>query len=166
MELNDWLTLVAIVLGPIVAVIITLVFQRHREDRERRLIVVRMLMATRHLPADPNYSTAINLIPVEFHGDKAVMAAFNEYKRATGQDRPVLPDSNSRVHREVATAQTKLISSVLQTLGMSVSEADLAVQAYAADGMLQRDLLYLRSLEAQVRTADALERSLGYEPRN
>ncbi|UVI39250.1 DUF6680 family protein [Qipengyuania spongiae] len=163
MELNDWLTLLAIVLGPIIAVVITLAFQKHREDRERKLVVVRMLMATRHLPGDPNYSTAINLIPVEFHGKPAVMEAFKEYKRATGQDRPLLPDGNHRVNQEVATAQTKLISALLQTLGMSVSEADLAVQAYAADGMVQRDLLFLRSLDAQIRTADALEKSLKEE---
>ncbi|MBX7481220.1 DUF6680 family protein [Qipengyuania qiaonensis] len=157
---NEWLTLLAIVLGPIIAVVITLIIQRTREKRERRLVIVRMLMATRHLPGDPNYSTAINLIPIEFYDEAGVIAALKEYKRATGQDRPILPDGNARVNQEVATAQIKLISAILQSLGMRVSEADLAVQAYAAGGMIERDNLYLRSLDAQIRTADALEKQL------
>ena len=157
MALNDWLTLVAIVLGPIIAVAITLLVQSRREKRERRLVVARMLMATRHLPGDPNYSTAVNLIPVEFHDESAVISAYSEYKRATGQDAPILPDATARVNQEISTAQVKLVSAILQSLGMKVSEADLAISAYAAGGMVQRDALYLQSLQAQVRIASALE---------
>jgi hypothetical protein len=43
---------------------------------------------------------------------------------------------------------------------MKVSEADLAIEGYIADGYINRDNLYLDSLRAQVRTADALEKSL------
>lgn len=63
--------------------------------------------------------------------------------------------------REVSTAQTKLISATLGAVGMNVSEADLAIEAYASAGFIARDNLYLESLHAQVRTADALEKSLG-----
>lgn len=38
MEQSDWLTLAAIVIGPVVAVGITLIVQHYRERRERRLI--------------------------------------------------------------------------------------------------------------------------------
>ncbi|MGO9994125.1 MAG: DUF6680 family protein [Steroidobacteraceae bacterium] len=61
MKLNDWLTLIAIVLGPISAVCITLWIEHRRRLRERRLYVTRMLLMTRHLPADPQYNAAINL---------------------------------------------------------------------------------------------------------
>jgi hypothetical protein len=73
MHLNDWLTLAAILLGPIVAVAITLWIEGRRRQRDTRMIVLRQLMATRHLPGDPMYSAAVNLIPVEFNDEAEVM---------------------------------------------------------------------------------------------
>ncbi len=116
-------------------------------------------MATRHLPGDPNYSTAVNLIPIEFAKEASVIAAYTEYKRAVGQDQPVMPAHVARVDTEISTAQVKMVSAILQSLGMKVSEADLAVSAYAADGMVKRDNLYLDSLRAQLRIAEALEKA-------
>jgi hypothetical protein len=122
-----------------------------------------MLIATRHLPGDPSYSTAINLIPVEFANKPQVMTAFREYQTAISQVRAVLPNDAARQDQDIQTKQTKLISAVLGVIGMRVSEADLAAQAYAANGMIARDTLYLESLVAQKRIADALERSLSDE---
>lgn len=66
--------------------------------------------------------------------------------------------------RELMSAQTKLLSAILQSMGMKVSEADLALEAYAASGMIQRDNLYLESLAAQGRIARALEASIESPP--
>lgn len=155
----EWLTLAAILIGPIASVAITLWIEQRRRQRESRMIVLRLLMATRHLPGDANYSTAINLIPVEFNDVPAVMSAFKDYQQKIRSPRQVLADDLARQTTELANSQVKLVSSVLTALGMKVSEADLAIEAYAADGMIQRDNLYLKSLEAQIRTADALERA-------
>ena len=160
MTLNEWLTLVAIIVGPIVAVAITLWVESRRRKSESRMVVARLLMATRHLPGDANYSTAINLIPIEFHDCKAVMTAFKEYGRQIRNALPDTEEGRQLMHRETMTAQTKLLSAVLQAMGMRVSEADLALEAYAAGGMIQRDNIYIESLVAQTRIARALEASL------
>lgn len=81
MTLNEILTLVGVVASPVVAVGITLWIEGRRRDRDGKMIVVRALLATRHLPGDSNYSTAINLIPAEFHNKATVMAAYKEYHR-------------------------------------------------------------------------------------
>ncbi len=52
MKLNDCLTLGAIVVGPTFAVAITLIIEKTRRTTERRLHIMRMLLATRHMPAD------------------------------------------------------------------------------------------------------------------
>lgn len=147
-------------LSPIVAVLITLWIEGRRRERDGKMIIVRLLMATRHLPSDPNYSNAINLIPVEFAKSRQVMAAYKEYHRVIRREAPQTPESQAIVNTEVSTAQTKLLSAILAAVGMKVSEADLAIQAYAAGGFIARDNLYLDSLHAQIRTANALEQSL------
>lgn len=160
----EYVNLLAILVGPISAVLITLWVERRRSRRDSQMAVARLLMATRHLPGDPNYSTAINLIPVEFFDKPKVMGAFNDYQTAISQARPVLQDDVVRQDQAVLTKQTKLISAVLEVIGMRVSEADLAAQGYAAQGMITRDNLFLESLIAQKRIADALEKSVETEP--
>ncbi len=82
MSLEAALTIVAIVAGPLAAVLITLLVERRRKARETQLHVLRMLISTRHLPSDPTYATAINLVPVEFNRHSAVMGAWNTYIEA------------------------------------------------------------------------------------
>ena len=64
LQIYEWLTLAAILIGPIVAVIITLATEARRRTREQQTQTLRMLLSTRHLPSDPAYSTAINMIPI------------------------------------------------------------------------------------------------------
>lgn len=156
----EYVNLIAILVGPVIAVGITLWVEARRARRDSQMVVIRLLMATRHLPSDPSYSTAINLIPVEFFDKPNVMEAYNAYQAAISQARPVLQDDVVRQDQEVARKQTKLISAVLECIGMRVSEADLAAQPYAASGMIARDNLYLESLIAQKRIAEALEKSV------
>src|SRR3546814_5318903 len=49
---SEILTLIAVIVGPIVAVVITLWVDGRRRDREQKIIVLRLLLATRHIPAD------------------------------------------------------------------------------------------------------------------
>lgn len=160
MDLNSWLTLVGIILSPIIAVLITLWVEGRRRDREGKMVVVRTLMATRHLPSDPNYSTAINLLRVEFADCPQVMEAYREYHRNIRRERPSSDQGVALLDQDILTSQTKLLSAVMMAVGMKVSEADLAVEAYAAGGFIARDNLYIASLAAQPRIADALERSV------
>jgi hypothetical protein len=161
MENSVWLEVAALILGPVSAVAITLWIEGERRQRESRLTVLRLLMATRHLPADPSYSTAVNLVPVEFNDEAAVMTAYKEYQEAIRQR----PDPNDQeavrlCEQIMGTKQTKMIYAIMRALKLKASEADLPVEAYAAKGFIERDNLYLASLHAQLRIATALERSI------
>src|SRR5690242_7236505 len=108
MRLNDWLTLLAILLGPITAVAITLWIEGRRRKRDSQVIVLRQLMATRHLPGDPMYSAAVNLIPVEFNNDRAVMAAYKAYQEAVSQVPGADPEAVARINQNTIVKQTKM----------------------------------------------------------
>lgn len=157
MTTNDWLTLLAIVVGPLVAVGITLWVEGTRRRRDSRVIVLRQLMATRHLPSDPMYSTAVNLIPVEFNDEPEVMSAYKAYQEAIRVRVSDDENENAQAIQVLVSKQTKMIYAIMRSLGLRASEADLPVEAYAARAMTERDALYLASLQGTVRIADALE---------
>lgn len=157
MRLNEWLTLAAIILGPIIAVGITLWIEGRRRMRDSRMIVLRQLMATRHLPGDPLYSLAVNLIPVEFNDERSVMAAHKAYHEALRASAAAPDDQKRQALEFLVSRQTKMIYAIMQSLGLHASEADIPMEAYAAQGMVDRNALYLKSLEGMVRIADALE---------
>lgn len=157
MDVRDWLTLAALLLGPVSAVGITLWIEGRRRKRDSRLNVLRQLMATRHLPSDPVYSTAVNLIPIEFNDEQPVMVAYKAYQTAVSQVPGDDPEAIAQCAQNTAVKQTKMIFAIMQALKLRASEADLPAEAYAAKAMMARDLLWLKSLEGTVRIADALE---------
>lgn len=79
LKFSEWVAFAGLVVGPVIAVALTLWVDGKRKRREQRIQVMRMLLATRHLPGDANYSVAINLIPIEFNDSKDVMAAWHSY---------------------------------------------------------------------------------------
>ncbi|WP_305095966.1 DUF6680 family protein [Croceibacterium aestuarii] len=146
---SEWLTLLAIVLGPIIAVIITLVVEAQRRSRQQRLEIFRTIMTTRHLPGDARYSSSINLVPVEFNRNRAVVEAYNDYIEET-RFKPQAGDEEKKF-RLLASKQTKLIAAMAKDLGFRLRESDLEVQAYAADGFIQRDNMVLDALTGSAR---------------
>jgi len=145
---------VTAILIPIIAVLTTLIYQQRQQRNDRRTMILRQLLATRHLPADPAYNAAINLIPVEFNKVRPVMTAWSEYlkqvrfKPAPGQEE-VQKKENERV-------QTKLITAIMRKLKLEHSEADIQADAYASEGFIWRDNLYLDSLQAARDNAEAM----------
>jgi hypothetical protein len=78
-----WLSVVAIIAGPLFALWIQRNSDDRRELRKRKLEIFRKLMITLKVPLNPNHVDAINMIPVEFHAsrkaDKEVLAAWRVY---------------------------------------------------------------------------------------
>ena len=77
-------TVLAVVAGPILALYIQSRLNIRREKRERRTQVFKTLMATRATRLSADHVIALNMIDVEFYGnkpeDKAVIRAWNSYR--------------------------------------------------------------------------------------
>ena len=160
LTLNECLTLGAIVVGPAFAVAITLVIEKTRRSTDRRLHVMRMLLATRHMPADAQYYMAINLIPVEFNDQPDVMHAWRKYHE---QERERVNPSQEFEHQDrVTVAQSGMIFSVMRSVGLTnLSESDIETQAYLSKKFVERDKVYIDSMRALPEIAATIKRHSG-----
>jgi len=157
MTTNEWLTLCAILVGPIAAVGITLWIEKSRQVTDRRLYVTRMLLMTRHMPADPQYNAAINLIPIEFNDQPKVMEAWRAFHERVNESPE--PARKADHQKRLTAAQSGLIFQVIKCAGLSnLSEGDIQTQAYISQGFVDRDQIYLDSLRAMPAIAATMER--------
>ena len=150
----EWLTLIGIVIGPILAVVVSLRFEQRRRDRDQKLVILRLLLTTRHLVGDPNYSAAINLIPIEFAGHKEVQVAYREFIEAANVD--FTDETRVKVAERTAVKQTRLIFAIARRMKFPIAETDIQTTAYAADGWIKRDNLALDSQKAMRDIANIL----------
>src|SRR6266851_3604900 len=74
----------ATLMGPILAVQIQRIVDRHRAQHDRRVGVYRTLMIER-LSLSPTNIAAYNAIPLEFQGEESVLAAWRKYLEHMGK---------------------------------------------------------------------------------
>jgi hypothetical protein len=70
MEMKDWIMVVAVIAGPILAVQAQKRIERIREKRGRKLRIFHTLMSTRATRLSPEHVSALNMIDLEFYGVK------------------------------------------------------------------------------------------------
>lgn len=88
-SLESWLTIVAIVLGPILALYAQRVLDSFREKRRRQILIFRELMITRYTRLSPRYVEALNAVPIEFENrgrQKRVLDKWKECLDHLGTD--------------------------------------------------------------------------------
>jgi len=83
MTIADWLMILAVLSGPVVAVRLTRYLDNQKEIRERKVNVFKTLMATRAYTVSWSHVEALNRIDLEFDAsnkkEKAVIEAWKEY---------------------------------------------------------------------------------------
>jgi len=80
MELNDIITIVAIVIGPIAAVQIEKFLERKRDSKNRKNNVFKTLMATRGTVLSFSHVEALNRIDLEFSDEKKYKKIIDSWK--------------------------------------------------------------------------------------
>ena len=70
MKLSDVLMIAAVLLAPVVAVQVQKWLEQYRAERERQLRIFKTLMATRATGLSHDHVQALNLIDLEFQGDR------------------------------------------------------------------------------------------------
>ena len=70
MTISDWIMIVAVLLGPILAVQVQKLIEAWRERRSRKVSIFKTLMATRGTPLSPRHVEALNMIDLEFSPKK------------------------------------------------------------------------------------------------
>lgn len=90
------LTLIAIITGPVLAVLAATFLDRRRQTRERQLQLFRMLMSTRRTRLSTDHVAALNLIEVEFHGVKKVIEPYKKLLDHLSKRHPLAPEEVER----------------------------------------------------------------------
>jgi hypothetical protein len=123
MKTAEWLTIVALLCGPVLAVQAQKWIETLREKKNRRLYVFKRLMATRGTPVSPGHVEALNMIDLEFAGnndiDKNVSTRWHEYLdhlNSLSQD-PAVQEKQVPVWTERKDA---LFASLLHDMGKAV----------------------------------------------
>ncbi len=79
--ITNWLIILAIILGPVLAVVVTMVCSHLKEIRQRKLTIFKTLMATRADSTSRNHVNALNTIDLEFDNkEKEVLSSWKEYR--------------------------------------------------------------------------------------
>lgn len=77
--ISDILMICAVILAPLIAVQVDKYLEKKRNKNERKLNVFKTLMATRGKILDPRHVEALNMIDLEFDGEKPVTDAWKAY---------------------------------------------------------------------------------------
>jgi len=82
MTIADWVTVIALVLGPILGVMIAFFLERQGRERERKDDIFRTLMAYRYETHNPEFIKALNLVVPLFRDNKTVLERVEALRQA------------------------------------------------------------------------------------
>jgi len=149
MQFRDWLnvailvvTAIAIVVGPIVAVRLTLRLETLRERLRRKYQTFHALMRTRRVALSPEHVSALNGIQIEFHDDEKVIAAYKRYIDNLGG--PALPPGSDekmikRFVDDRDDAFNNMMFEIGKHLGFSLDKRELVKYSYAPQGWVNAE---------------------------
>jgi len=86
MPIEQWIMVIAIIIGPTISVCISLWFQNYSAKRQAKFNSFYWLMAKRKTALNPNRLDALNTIDVIWANHKKIPALWHEYYSALKQD--------------------------------------------------------------------------------
>jgi hypothetical protein len=149
MQFRDWLSLgilivtaIAIVVGPIVAVRLTLRFEMSREKLRRKYETFHALMKTRRVTLSPEHVTALNVIQTEFHDDEKVITAYKKYIDNLG-GAPLPPGANADAVQRFLEQRDDVFNEMMfeigRHLGFALDKRELRKYSYAPQGWVNTE---------------------------
>jgi hypothetical protein len=158
LKLYELLTLVGIVIGPIVAVVITLITERWRKTHDSQMRLLQALLTTRITPANDQWSMAVNMVPIEFRHHKEVIERWKDYVSQVAIKPSSIDDVESN-GRRIVLKQNAMIHAAAVAMKIKITEGDLQDTAYYSKGSTDRDELVLKALSAFPQIAQSTARS-------
>ena len=140
LEVKDWVTSAAVVIGPILAVQAQKMLERIRDKTERRLRIFKTLMTTRAERVSHEHVQALNMISIEFYGrmifriklqnknEKSVTDAWKKYNAHLNALKTYESLDAWSKHRDELF--TELLYKMSQSLGYDFDEVELKSDAY------------------------------------
>lgn len=113
--ISDWLMMLAVILGPILAVQIQKLIDRRAEDRKQKLKVFRDQMTTRASTLAFQHVSALNMVGLEFNGKKysKVVNAWKTYLDHLNS----FPDEDENMQKIWGEKRNDQLSDLLYEMG-------------------------------------------------
>ena len=127
-------TILAIVVGPVIAVCITRKLDRDRAAAERKMEIFRTLMRTRGMPIHWDHVGALNLVEVEFIDHQDVIKTWKEYLAHLNERPPKEKAEFNAFGRKRDTLLTALMDAIAKALGVKVTQLDILQGNYVPSG--------------------------------
>ncbi len=145
LKTSEWIMIAAIIVGPILAVLSQLGWQRRKEKRDQKVWVFSQLMSLRALPLAPDYVRALNYIDVVFYKNAKVRErwktllghfASDAYKKA-GEEQAAVDRARD--------LSAELMAEMAKDLGYEYDHTHIKENAYypKAHGELESQTLQL-----------------------
>lgn len=140
MDAKEWITIIAVVAGPILAVQAQKWTEALREKKNRRLVIFKALMSTRAERLSREHVQALNMIDIEFYGrrvfgrryqrpkEKAVTNAWKNYNDHLNHKSAY--SSEEIWLKEADTLFTALLYQISIALGYDYDEVQLKRDCY------------------------------------
>lgn len=129
-KIFDWIMLLAIVIGPILAVFVTRLIDWLRDKKQRRLDLFKVMMRTRRTRLSPDHIGALNLVEIEFYKDDKVLNALKLYFQHLSARNLRNGDAGIWL-QEGDHLFTKLLSSMARALGYEIEQLEILTGGYA-----------------------------------
>ena len=147
--ITGMLTIIAIIIGPIAAVVITLWWGSQNEKRRRKTEILASLMRTRATPLSDEHVGALNLVQLEFHNRVPIISAHKSYIEHLNRKLPPV-DQQPTFAAERNNLLLELIAAIGLDLNYNLDKKDLEVlsycpQAWQNDVWIQRENMRLLS---------------------
>jgi hypothetical protein len=134
MELKDWLTVVATLLSPLIALQVSELIARRRQKREEQIQIFKTLMATRASSLDQRHVESLNMIDVIFSAntrtEKQIRHLWKQYLDHLG-DKTYSRESWRNRQLEL---QVDLLHAIAIHLGFDFDKTHIKNQCYHPEG--------------------------------
>ena len=118
------LTIIAILVGPVLAVLVTRWVDSRRAKSDRQWDIFRTLMRHPRSPMHFEFVGALNLVEIEFAKTPAVIAAWKDLFAKFHSAGPGMGDQR-------AQSQARLFNAIANELGVKVEQLDIFVGGYS-----------------------------------
>jgi len=162
MTTKDWITIAAIIIGPILAVQAQKILEALRYKKQKRLSLFHTLMSTRATRLSNEHVAALNMIDIEFYGRKILGTRFQTPKEKSVTN--AWKNYNDHLNTKYSSEQfplwvqrgddllTTLLYKMSNALGYDFDEVQLKRDCYRpiAHGDLEEDQHMLRKALLEV----------------
>jgi hypothetical protein len=135
--LESWLTMAAIIIGPIAALLIEKYLEEKRARENRKIEIFRNLMANRASRMSPAYVQALNGIETEFYGDTKVVEAWRSLINYLYTDRGKDANQAKAWNDRVTDLLVELLYIMGESLGYHFDKVTLHRNVYYPGGWME-----------------------------